>query len=73
MTHADAEFYHAIAHGQPGLHPLIADKPVTVTADGHGHVTVTDDRHAHHDFQGARWSQIKRSMLDYFDAVEDGE
>lgn len=62
------------AFGDANLHPLIGDKPVTVTPPRHGdgHIVVTDDRGACHDFTGARWSQIKASMETYFGIVETG-
>jgi hypothetical protein len=33
---------------------------------------VTDDRDTHHDFWGATWDEIVRSMEQYFGVVEAG-
>jgi hypothetical protein len=69
---ADAPYYRSQAFGPRGLRKTIADGPVTVILSGCGHVVVTDDREAHHDFQGARWSEIVTSMEQYFYVVETG-
>ena len=59
------------ALGPSGLHTTIAGVDVTVTCRG-GHVVVTDDRQAHHDFWGATWGEIVTSMRDYFGMVSEG-
>lgn len=60
------------ALGTPGLHTAIGDVPVTVSRGAAGHVVVTDDRGTHHDFSGAGWPGVKRSMEDYFEIVRAG-
>jgi hypothetical protein len=73
MSHPDAAYYHAQAFGPRGcLRKVIAGVIVTVTRDCHGHVVVTDDRDTHHDFWGATWDEIVRSMEQYFGVVEAG-
>jgi len=57
------------ALGAPGVRTTICDTPVTVRRDDAGHVVVTDDRGACHDFWGVTWEEIERSMTDYFGTV----
>jgi hypothetical protein len=71
-NHADAEFYHAAANGDPGLHVTIAGHECTVKKNG-PFITVIDHRNAKHDFLGCKWREVKATMEERLEAWEHAD